>query len=178
MPYQRKDQNLLTTSVTIDRLLAESVKIKGYSLSDLLNVAMETALNVDGQMQLQYEHYQKMRDMLAQRIGAELEAKRDAAEKEKQDKERIQKEENSRAREQQKREQELLFIVARHTPLDEGKRKAITAAINENRLSAAVIDSLQRKIMADLKGLDYSEGEVLGAIHTLVKQDWKVVCID
>ena len=178
MPYQRKDPNLLTTSVTIDRLLAESVKIRGYSLSELLTVAMETALNVDGEMQLQFEHYQKMRDMLAQKISAELEAKRDAAEREKQDKERIQKEENSRAREQQKREQELLFIVARHTPLDEGKRKAITAAINESRLDASVIESFQRKIMTDIKGLDYSAGEVLGAIHTLVKQDWKVVCVD
>ena len=86
MPAQRKDQSIRSTSVNVDRVLYEEVISRGYSFSEIVNLALAAVLQADDEMSIRYDALTKMKTSMSAKARAErltvVEAKATAEDKE------------------------------------------------------------------------------------------------
>ena len=72
MPYQRKNKDLITISPTLDRVLYTAIQTRGYSISEIINMAFSAVLEIDGENLVRFSILQEAKERLESEYYREM----------------------------------------------------------------------------------------------------------
>lgn len=165
MPVQRKDEDTISTTVVLPRVLYNEALKRGYNIREVFKIALVALLKLDDEALVRYQNIVQLREQLETndyKVFIE-EAERKAAEKEA---------EQAKETEQSQRYDEMLQIVLDECkPDSKGFLGALKAALNEGRLTAEVMKKQIRRMRAALKDYsDLTDENILQLIEDAVKK--------